>query len=300
MGGDGINISFYSLEQALAMLGEPSLAVGGGVKNVTSCPGYDKSGGLEKIFDKLESGNFTRIKEETSTFDNYRETIKGFFGENGSGGFVDNLRSSLVGLREKLKAMYTEAEYLEAYNSEMNYRFYDEYGHLDVEKALELYNSLHVDDRKSRWDLNTMSDEEYTSFYNYFSSDERVQNYFSNVEKNILNGVESIESKAFTSTDFYLRNKENGVILTEEEVKNHYKDFGDRIAAGLYTGLLGLGLIDLNSGYDGNKTYEDFINNRVTDGLTGYDTDADGNKTGEKKADYNGKSDAQKQLEILT
>lgn len=299
MGGDGINISFYSLEQALALLGESSLAAGG-VTNITSCPGYDKSGGLERVFEKLESGNFTRIKEETSTFDNYRETIKGFFGENGSGGFVDNLRSSLVGLREKLKAMYTEAEYLEAYNSEMNYRFYDEYGHLDVEKALELYNSLHIDDRKSRWDLSTMSDEEYTSFYNYFSSDERVQNYFSNVEKNILNGVESIESKAFTSTDFYLRNKENGVILTEEEVKNHYKDFGDRIAASLYTGLLGLGLIDLNSGYDGNKTYEDFINNRVTDGLTGYDTDADGNKTGEEKADYNGKSDAQKQLEILT
>lgn len=299
MGGDGINISFYSLEQALALLGESSLAAGG-VTNITSCPGYDKSGGLERVFDKLESGNFSRIKEETSTFDNYRETIKGFFGENGSGGFVDNLRSSLVGLRKKLKAMYTEAEYLEAYNSEMNYRFYDEYGHLDVEKALELYNSLHIDDRKSRWDLNTMSDEEYTSFYNYFSSDERVKNYFSNVEKNILNDVESIESKPFTLTDFYIRNKKNGVILTEEEVKNHYKDFGDRIAAGLYTGLLGLGLIDLNRRYDRNKTYKDFINNRVTDGLTGYDTDADGNKTGEEKADYNGKSDAQKQLEILT
>ena len=291
--GGGISISFAALENALACLGGSSLA--SNVNVITECKFFGSNGGLDSLFDEFESPEYDRIPENETSYEGYRKTISNFFnGENGEGGFTSTLKSKLEGLRESLIEMYGKDYYGEAFSREMAYQIIDENGEIDLDKALRLYNST-VKDGKYL-DKDSMTQDEIDTFLANFTSNENINDYFEQTTQKVLEKIETINSDTYKSTDFYLKCEKEGRIPTEREVLEYYENYGDGIAADLLNGAGILGL----TGILENKTINSIIGNRVQEGLYGRNTDENGDPTGEEIPDYDGKTDNQKRLEILT
>ncbi len=292
-GSGGIDISFAALENALACLGGSSLA--SNVNVITECKFFGSNGGLDSLFDEFESPEYDRISENETSYEGYRKTISNFFnGENGEGGFTSTLKSKLEGLRESLIEMYGKDYYGEAFSREMAYQIIDENGEIDLDKALRLYNST-VKDGKYL-DKDSMTQDEIDTFLANFTSNENINDYFEQTTQKVLEKIETINSDTYKSTDFYLKCEKEGRIPTEREVLEYYENYGDSIAVNLLngTGILGLtGILE-------NETINSIIGNHVQEGLYGRNTDENGDPTGEEIPDYDGKTDNQKRLEILT
>lgn len=291
--GGGISISFAALENALACLGGSSLA--SNVNVITECKFFGSNGGLDSLFDEFESPEYDRISENETSYEGYRKTISNFFnGENGEGGFTSTLKSKLEGLRESLIEMYGKDYYGEAFSREMAYQIIDENGEIDLDKALRLYNST-VKDGKYL-DKDSMTQDEIDTFLANFTSNENINDYFEQTTQKVLEKIETINSDTYKSTDFYLKCEKEGRIPTEREVLEYYENYGDGIAADLLNGVGILGL----TGILENETINSIIDNQVQEGLYGRNTDENGDPTGEEIPDYDGKTDNQKRLEILT